>query len=185
MIVNISVTLKSNITVKRKQGCSSFILLFSISMLLASFNLKADGVPVPTRISAAPQSEPSITNSNAVEEGWVEKQIAPPTQWVESVFAPFTQWMEDGIQQQLDIPITPTSGIPSNPRLISVQQAINTAVDKYPGKVLRSQFKTGPPPYYKIKLLSDNGTVLTVNVHAFNGKLFIISDAKIQKEEAK
>ena len=161
---------------KRNQGCKLYILIFYISTLLASFDLKADG----TNASI----ESSNSTNNSIEEGWVEKKIAPPTQWVESVFAPFTQWMESEIQQEPIIQTTPSRSNSSH-QLISVRQAINTVLEKYSGKILRSQFKTGPPPYYKIKVLSDKGIVSVFNVHAFSGELFTLSSPPISTNEAK
>lgn len=170
-------------TVKRNQGCKNFILMFYVTILLASFDLKADSPPVPV------ESSTSITNDisahDAIEEGWVEKKIAPPTLWIESIFAPFTQWMESEIQQEPDSQAPSFSDPSSSHRLISVKYAINTVLEKYPGKVLRSQFKTGPPPYYKIKILSDKGSISIFNVHAFSGNVFTPSDLEIQKEEFK
>jgi hypothetical protein len=162
--------------VKRNQGCKLYILIFYISTLLASFDLKADD----TNASI----EKSNSTNNAIEEGWVEKKIAPPTQWVESIFAPFTQWMESEIQQD---PVTQTTPFTNNSshQLISVRRAIELVLEKNPGKILRSQFKTGPPPYYKIKILSDKGTVAVFNVHAFSGELFTPSTSPINTHEAK
>ncbi|MEH6449504.1 MAG: PepSY domain-containing protein [Oleispira sp.] len=161
----------------RHQGCYRYILSFYVSTLLLSFDLQADSTTVPENHNS--------TVNHAIEEGWVEKQIAPPTQWVESIFSPFTQWMESEIQRQPDTQAIPSAVTPPSHHLISVQQAINSVLGKYQGKILRSQFKTGPPPYYKIKILSDKGTVSIVNVNAFSGEFFTPSNIKIKAEEAK
>jgi len=154
-----------------------------MSFLLASFDLKAESTTLPE------EDRDSITNNisanNAIEEGWVEKKIAPPTQWIESIFAPFTQWMESEIQQEPGSQTSSFSEPSTSHHLISVKYAINTALENNPGKVLRSQFKTGPPPYYKIKILSDKGTISVLNVHAFSGNIFTPSEIEIDKKEAK
>jgi hypothetical protein len=163
--------------VNRYQGCYRYILSFYVYTLLLSFDLQADSTTV--------SENHNNTINHAIEEGWVEKQIAPPTQWVESLFSPFTQWMESEIQREPDIQAAPSSATPPSHHLISVQQAINTVLMKNQGKILRSQFKTGPPPYYKIKILSDEGTVSIVNVNAFSGDFFTPSNIKAKAKEAK
>ena len=160
---------------RRHQGYKLFILLFYINSLLFSLESQADS-PV------TPEKNSNIT-SNEIEEGWVEKKIAPSTQWIESIFAPFTHWMEEEIQRKPDPEVVNTSS--SSHSLISVQQAINIVLGKHQVKILRNQFKIGPPPYYKIKILSENGNVSTLNVHAFSGKIFSPEITKAQIEEAK
>lgn len=161
---------------KRNQGCKLNILIFYISTLLASFDLKAD--------STSSSIENSNTTNTSIEEGWVEKKIAPSTQWIESIFAPFTQWMENEIQQEPETQAIPSTNN-SNYHLISVRHAIKVVLEKHSGKILRTQFETGPPPYYKIKILSNKGTVSVFNVHAFSGELFTPSNPPLSNNEAK
>lgn len=157
---------------KNRQGYKLITLMFYLCTLLLAFEIKADDSAV------------LADNNNTIEEGWVEKKIAPSTLWIESLFAPFTQWMESEIQRE----VHPQQELPSinssNPQLISVQKAIRTVLKEVPGKILRSQFKTGPPPYYKIKILTEKGMVSTYNVHAFNGNLYP-SNKDMKIEEAK
>lgn len=139
------------------------------------------------------------TDQSGIEEGWVEKKIAPPTQWVESIFAPFTQWMESEIQRTPEADSLPNSQTSNsktpynntdtqniNGNLISNKQAINTVLKHHPGKILRSQFQTGPPPHYQIKVLSKQGNVAIFYIHAFNGKPFIPDslDSDIQEDNS-
>lgn len=158
---------------KNRQGYKLITLMFYLCTLLLAFEIKADDSAVLAE------------NSNTIEEGWVEKKIAPSTLWVESLFAPFTQWMESEIQREVhteqDLPSTSNSNL----KLITVQTAIRTVLNKVPGKILRSQFKTGPPPYYKIKILTEKGVVSTYNVHAFNGNLYSPSNESLRIEEAR
>lgn len=170
-------------TVKRKQGRKICTLFIYTSILLLSFDLKADSDP--TLPENSNQTINDDSTSQSIEEGWVEKKIAPPTQWVESIVAPFTQWMEDEIQQQPDNNIESAPSNNSSHDLISVNQAIASVLKVHTGKILRSQFKTGPPPYYKIKLLSHEGTVSIFNVHAFNGSLFSPSQKNAPIEQTK
>ncbi len=161
---------------RKSRGCKLCILIFYTSTLLASYNLQAENTDVPVK------SNSSINDS--VEEGWVEKKIAPSTKWIESIFSPFTQWIEREIHQESNSQIRPTK-TPSNPQIITAQHATNSVLEKFPGKILRNQFQTGPPPHYKIKLLSDNGTVSVFTVHAFSGQLFTLPKIPINMNEAK
>ena len=158
---------------KNHQGYKLITLMFYLSTLLLAFDIKADDTPVLAE------------NSDTIEEGWVEKKIAPSTLWIESLFAPFTQWMESEIQREVhteqDLPSTSNTNL----QLISVQKAIKIVLHEVPGKILRSQFKTGPPPYYKIKILTKKGMVSTYNVHAFNGNLYDPSNVNLKIDEAK
>jgi hypothetical protein len=163
--------------VNRYRGCHLYILLFYVSTLLLSVDLQADSTTVPESQSPSVHSD--------IEEGWVEKKITPSTQWVESIFAPFTQWMENEIQQEPnEYTLQPSANKP-NSRLISVQQAVNTVLRNHQGKILRSQFKTGPPPYYKIKTLSDQGAVSIFYINAFTGNPFLPSNSIKKTKEAK
>ena len=161
----------------RYQGCHLYILLFYVSTILLSVDSQADSTTVSETQS------PSVHRD--IEEGWVEKKIAPSTQWIESIFAPFTQWMENEIQQEPDEYTLPLSTNKPNNRLISVQQAVNTVLKNHQGKILRNQFKTGPPPYYKIKTLSDQGAVSIFYINAFTGIPFLPSSGIKKTEEAK
>lgn len=132
---------------------------------------------------ADPSSPPESVN---IEEGWVEKKIAPSTQWVESIFAPFTQWMESEIQTLPEDTSAPsTSDTSLNNDLISINQAISTVLKHHPGKILHSQFKTGPPPHYQIKVLSNQGNVSFFYIHAFSGKPFLPESITLDSQEVK
>lgn len=158
---------------KNRQGYKFITLMFYLSTLLLAFDIKADEQTVLAE------------NKDTIEEGWVEKKIAPSTLWIEGLFAPFTQWMESEIQREVHTQDELPSANRSNIQLISVQKAIHTVLKEVPGKVLRSQFKTGPPPYYKIKILTEKGMVSTYNVHAFNGNLYSPSNESLRIEEAR
>lgn len=163
--------MKSTFTVKNPLGYTLITLMFYLISLLLAFNIRAEESAVQTE------------NQHTIEEGWVEKKIAPSTQWIENLFAPFAQWMESEIQRE----IHPEQDFPSHNnshlQLISVQQAIRTVLNQAPGKILRSQFKPGPPPHYKIKMLTEKGMISSYNVHAFNGQLYSPANANPRKEE--
>ncbi len=114
------------------------------------------------------RNSPSI-DKQAIEEGWVEKKIKPSTQWLESIFSPFTRWMEDEIQLKIQQKTDSSQQIVSEHSLISAQQATDRILKKYSGRVLRTQFKTGPPPYYQVKFLSDKGAISFYYINAFTG----------------
>lgn len=156
---------------KNPQGYKCITLIFYLSFLLSAFEIRAD------------ESAALTETDNAIEEGWVEKRITPTTLWIESLFAPFTQWMESEIQREFH-PREESPSNNSNLQLISVKKAIDTVLKKQPGKILRSQFKTGPPPHYKIKLLTKKGVVTIYNVHAFTGNLYT-SNKEMKTKEAK
>jgi hypothetical protein len=161
--------------VNRKQGGNRYTLLIYLASLFLSFDLVADSTTTPKKNSRIAQHE--------ITEGWIEKKIAPPTQWVESIFAPFTLWMETEIQSEIHTQSPPSSTeIPSH-NLITVQHAINSVLKNQPGKILRSQFKTGPPPYYRIKILSEKGAVSNFYINAFTGNQFIPSHLSEKIEE--
>ena len=147
---------------KNRQGYKFITLMFYLSTLLLAFDIKADEQTVLAE------------NKDTIEEGWVEKKIAPST-----------LWMESEIQREVHTQDELPSANRSNIQLISVQKAIHTVLKEVPGKVLRSQFKTGPPPYYKIKILTEKGMVSTYNVHAFNGNLYSPSNESLRIEEAR
>jgi hypothetical protein len=171
--------------VNRYQGCHLYILLFYVSTLLLSVDSLADSTAAPAIKNDSVHSDSASSIDSEIEEGWVEKKIAPSTQWVESIFAPFTQWMENEIQQEPnEYALQPSVNRPNN-RLISVQQAVNTVLKNHQGTILRSQFKTGPPPYYKIKTLSDKGAVSIFYINAFTGNPFLPSSIIKKIKEAK
>jgi len=130
----------------------------------------ADSTTTPKKDSRIAQHE--------MTEGWIEKKIAPPTQWVESIFAPFTLWMETEIQSEVHTQSPPSATERPSHNLITVQHAINSVLKKQPGKILRSQFQTGPPPYYRIKILSEKGALSIFYINAFTGNPFIPSHIK-------
>ncbi len=154
----------------RKLGGNLYTLLLYLGILLLSFDLMADNTATPKKDSR--------TAPHEITEGWIEKKIAPPTQWIESIFAPFTQWMESEIQSEVNTQSPPSSTEITSHNLITVQHAINHVLRNHPGKILRSQFKTGPPPYYRIKILSTKGAVSIFYVNAFTGNQFIPSHTR-------
>ncbi len=152
---------------KRVQGLNLTILfLYGILLSFSSSSYASS--------AQAQQAEADTPAPTAIEESWVEKKIAPPTQWIENLFAPFTEWMESGIQRTPE-PSSRTSAPdkPANTDVISIRQAIAVVLEHHPGKILLSRFKTGPPPHYQIKVLSDQGNVSVFYIHAFSGQLFL------------
>lgn len=167
------------ITVKNKQGIIFIALFLSWMPFLFTSSSYAE-------TPEAEDSKVSGYDSSGIEEGWVEKKIAPPTQWIESVFAPFTQWMENEIQRapEEDDPESISPPLPTGD-LISIKQAFDILLESHPGKILHSQFKVGPPPHYQIKLLSKQGNVSFFYIHAFNGKLFLPDSSALETQEVK
>ena len=153
-----------------RRGWIKTALIFTLSSLLFAVECFA--------IEEANTSANKVDNNQQqmVEEGWIEKKISPSTQWVESIFAPFTQWMEDEIQEQYqDTDETSTPSIYEK-TLIPAKQATAVILEYHPGKILRAQFLTGPPPFYKIKLLSNSGKITHHYINAFTALPFIPAD---------
>jgi len=163
------------LTLKKKRAWPLYIFLAYLIMpafipgVLASENKQVEN------------NENLSSNQQTIEQGWVEEKISPSTEWIESIFSPFTHWMEGEIHQKQETSQTQFKR-PSE-TLISVQQAIDSVLKNFQGRVLRSQFKTGPPPYYQIKTLSKEGAISTFFVHAFTGKLFIPASIKKNYQE--
>lgn len=156
----------------------SFVVKMPVGWYLPSLLLSICAITLPLKglanesDSTINRSSPSIHNQ-AIEEGWVEKKIKPSAQWLENIFSPFTQWMEDEIQINIQQESEKNQQAASEHSLISAQQATDRVLKKYPGRVLRTQFKTGPPPYYQIKFLSDEGAILLYFINAFTGSFFL------------
>lgn len=155
--------------VKKVQGLPLTILFLFGGLLSFSLSLHAKNSEVDS-VERNAHARPKI------EEGWVEKKIAPPTQWIESLFASFTGWMESEIQRTPDTTNNATNIAP-NSDVISIRQAIAIVLKQHPGKVLRSQFYIGPPPHYQIKVLSDQGNVSIFYINAFSGQPFLPESA--------
>jgi hypothetical protein len=161
---------------KKKWGWPLHILLAYLMSLALTSNVVADDNEQAAEIENLP------SNQKLIEQGWVEEKITPSTEWVESIFAPFTHWMEDEIHREQETSLNQINS--HNGTLISVQQAIAIVLKNHQGRVLRSQFKTGPPPYYQIKTLSKEGAISTFFVNAFTGTVFIPMSIRKQYQEA-
>tara|TARA_Y100000588_G_scaffold270045_1_gene285557 strand:- start:963 stop:1562 length:600 start_codon:yes stop_codon:yes gene_type:complete len=110
------------------------------------------------------------------ESGWVEKNLNPRTEWVEGLMTPFNRWVEKNIQQEDALPasdraLTDFNTQPPPAGLISPQEAGRLILLLESGQVLKVEYMATEPPAYKVRLLSEQGSIQQFYVNALDGTL--------------
>lgn len=118
----------------------------------------------------------------AEETVWIEETVTPATRWLEGAVQPLTIWMEKKIHRRSKKRQAHTEPAPqiavARPQTadatlvaISQAQAATIANKRQAGEVLRTSLLAKTPPQYRVKLISPNGEIHLIYIHAQTGKI--------------
>ena len=126
------------------------------------------------------EDEPTVEQGETV---WIEEKIQPSTRWLEGLVKPMTSWMEGKIQKRQNDSQTPqvveTSPQTANTDVtftlkdgvIDAQQITQIARQTIPGQVLKVKLLQRKPLQYRVKLISTEGEIRMLYIHAHNGNI--------------
>jgi uncharacterized membrane protein YkoI len=127
------------------------------------------------------EDEPTVEQGETV---WIEEKIQPSTRWLEGLVKPMTSWMEGKIQKRQNdaqqspqiVEKTPQAvntdlTFTSKDGVIDTQRIAQIARQAVPGQVLRVKLLQRSPLQYRVKLISTEGEIRMLYIHAHNGKI--------------
>lgn len=171
------------------------LTLNALAALLWSQPVRAQelAAAVPDKTSSEPsklkpktvtsQEQGIKAEANTSKTVWIEETVTPATRWLEGAVQPLTIWMEKkihrGIKQQRPPQNEPTPKVATaRPQTadtslaaISQAQSASIASKQQPGEVLRTSLLAKTPSQYRVKLISPNGEIHLIYVHAQTGKI--------------